>query len=909
MRSRLAAILALALVGPIAAAQAQETAASSPSSQDETVSASLSGEGLEQFCSSAWPRGEEGSPNRDFCLYFPMRIQKVAKLEDGTNALSVFGLIKNIGGKAKPVPAVAVIARDGEGRIVFRKALSSEGDPLPVGAAVTVAQDVGALPATARSITIGWAASIESEAAPSPSAKENAMLTFERVFGSPGLDGPAPRQVKLSPDGRFLTLLRNRADDRDRYDLWGYDIETREWRMLVDSEKLGSGRELSEDEKMQRERARVGSLKGIISYQWASDGSGVLVPLDGDLFLAKLDGTVTQLTDTEGTELNPKLSSKGAYVSFVRDRRLWVGPVGGEAKPITPAGEAETIRWGEAEFVAQEEMARLQGYWWSPDDSRIVVQRTDEAAVGVVTRAAIGAKGTKVFDQRYPAAGTDNAVVELFVMNPDGSGSVKIDLGLDLDIYVARVDWAPDGSAIYVQRQDRAQTKIDVLKVDPVTGASTVWFTETAARPDYWINLSDNYRFLKDGSLLWWSERDGYGHFYRFGGSKVAAEVLAAEAAGEPVIYNNGRWQQLTRGTTPTTALVGVDEAAGTFTYQATRDVLTQQIYRARLDGTGEPELLTDPAFTNSASMDGAARLLYVTRSGPNQPPQSYLATPDGNRVAWIEENRVEGEHPYAPFLAGHVTPEYGTIAAEDGTPLHWMMLKPKMEPGKRYPVFFSHYGGPGPQMVTKGWGGALAQSIVDSGYIYFVLDNRGSANRGVDFEQPLYRAMGGAEVRDQKAGALFLKSLDYVDPAKIATYGWSYGGYMTLKMLEADPGLYAAGIAGAPVTRWELYDTHYTERYMGDPREVPEAYEKASAIPDATKIADPLLLIHGMADDNVIFENSSELISVMQESNTPFEMMLYPGYTHRVSGPKIGPHVWNGIFRFLRAHGVAPPE
>ncbi len=152
----------------------------------------------------------------------------------------------------------------------------------------------------------------------------------------------------------------------------------------------------------------------------------------------------------------------------------------------------------------------MQGYWWSPDDSRIVVQRTDEASVGIVTRAAIGAKGTKVFDQRYPAAGTDNAVVELFVMNPDGSGQVKVDLGLDLDIYVARVDWAPDGSAIYVQRQDRAQTRIDMLKVDPATGASTIWFTETAARPDYWVNLSDNYRFLKDGSLLWWSERDGY---------------------------------------------------------------------------------------------------------------------------------------------------------------------------------------------------------------------------------------------------------------------------------------------------------------------------------------------------------------------------------------------------------------
>lgn len=740
-------------------------------------------------------------------------------------------------------------------------------------------------------------------------AEAESALTFERIFASPGLDGPAPRQVKLSPDGRFLTLLRNRADDRDRYDLWGYDIATREWRMLVDSEKLGSGRELSEDEKMQRERARVAGLKGIISYQWASDGKGVLVPLDGDLFLARLDGSVTQLTDTEGTELNPKLSPKGASVSFVRDRRLWVGPVGGEARPITPAGEAETIRWGEAEFVAQEEMHRTAGYWWSPDDTRIVVQRTDETGVGIVTRAAIGAKGTKVFDQRYPAAGTDNAIVELFVMNPDGTNSVKVDLASHQDaayynpqnpndIYVARVDWAPDGK-LYVQRQNRAQTWLDMLRVDPATGATEVVVQEEQAGAakgvGYWINLSDNYKLLADGSLLWWSERDGFGHFYRY----RAEDGWAS-------------YEQLTSGNWVVTGLVGVDEATGRVFLTATSEesALEQHVYSFDLaDPRGSFKRITEPGFTHGATMDSRGQALFITRSSANQPPQSYLASPTGERLTWVEENAVTGSHPYAPFLAGHTAPEFGTIPAEDGTPLHWMMLKPKMKKGKRYPVFFSHYGGPGPQMVTKGWGGALAQSIVDKGYIYFVLDNRGSANRGVDFEQPLYRAMGSAEVRDQKAGALFLKGLDFVDPAKIAIYGWSYGGYMTLKQLEADPGLYAAGISGAPVTRWELYDTHYTERYMGDPREVPQAYEKASAIPEATKIADPLLLIHGLADDNVVFENASELISVLQESNTPFEMMLYPGYTHRVSGPKIGPHVWNSIFRFLEAHGVTPPE
>jgi dipeptidyl-peptidase-4 len=237
------------------------------------------------------------------------------------------------------------------------------------------------------------------------------------------------------------------------------------------------------------------------------------------------------------------------------------------------------------------------------------------------------------------------------------------------------------------------------------------------------------------------------------------------------------------------------------------------------------------------------------------------------------------------------------------------MMLKPEMEAGRKYPVFYYHYSGPGPQVVDRGWTGALAQAIADRGYIYFALDGRGSANRGVEFEQPIYRAMGGVEVRDQKAGAEWLKRQPYVDGEKIALYGWSYGGYMTLKQLQADPGLYAAGISGAPVTKWELYDTHYTERYMGDPREVPQAYEAASAIPLATEISDPLLIIHGMADDNVVFENATEIIAAMQEGNVPFEMMLYPGYTHRVSGENISPHMWNSIFRFLESHGVTPPE
>ena len=216
-------------------------------------------------------------------------------------------------------------------------------------------------------------------------------LTIERVFASPSLNGAVPRGVKLSPDGRWLTVLRARADDRERYDLWGFDRKSGKWRILVDSAALGSGKELSEAEKMQRERQRIGDLKGVVSYDWSADSSAVLVPLDGDLFLVHLDGRTERLTQTSEAELNPALSPKGTYVSFVRDQRLWTGKVGAEAAPVSPAETANTVHWGEAEFVAQEEMARTTGYWWSPDDSRIAVERFDDAPVGIVTRTAIGA--------------------------------------------------------------------------------------------------------------------------------------------------------------------------------------------------------------------------------------------------------------------------------------------------------------------------------------------------------------------------------------------------------------------------------------------------------------------------------------------------------------------------------------
>ncbi len=720
-------------------------------------------------------------------------------------------------------------------------------------------------------------------AAASPAAAEE--LTLERIFDSPSLEGSIPRLPRLSPDGELVTLLRNRTEDRERYDLWAIDTATGKARMLVDSLKIGTGAEVSEEEKMRLERARIAGTKGIVAYEWSPNGETILVPLDGDLYLASLDGDVRRLTETEATELDAQVSETGRYLSFVRDNNLYVMDVAtGKEQALTTDG-AGPVSWGSAEFVALEEMGRDEGHWWSPDDRHIAVARVDESGVEVVTRAAIGADGTRLYEQRYPLAGTANAVVDLYIMAPDGSGKVKVDLGSNPDIYVARVDWMPDGSALLVQRQSRDQQRIDLLRVDPDTGESTVLFTETS---DTWVAVDDDLKPLKDGSLIWSSNRSGFNHLYR---------------------WKNGEWTPLTQGEWAVAELDGINEETGRVYFTGNPDTpLEQHLYRVDLDNPGKPVRLTETGWWNKAEMDDEASRALVYRSSPGQPSQVYLAGPDGKRLAWIEENALSASHPYAPYLDSHALPTFGTIKAADGTDLHYEMLSPAREPGKRYPVFVQVYGGPTGRQATRNWTSPLHQYLVDQGWIVFSIDNRGTPDRGKTFADALYLKLGSVEVEDQLAGVEWLKTQPFVDPEKVAVYGWSYGGYMVAKLLEAAPGAFAAGVAGAPVTQWELYDTHYTERYLGNPSLDPAPYKAASALPDSANIADPLLIIHGMADDNVVFENSTALIAKLQAEGRPFEMMVYPGATHAVTGEGRQTHVWKTIERFLDRTVKAAP-
>ncbi|MCF7222843.1 S9 family peptidase [Marilutibacter chinensis] len=718
-----------------------------------------------------------------------------------------------------------------------------------------------------------------SPAAARTSAAAPQKLTLEALAGDAPLSGPSLTKPKIAPDGSKVTFLRGKPDDRNRLDLWAYDIASGETVRLVDADDvLPPGQEvLSDEEKARRERQRIAALSGIVDYQWSPDGRQLLFPLGGELYLYDLAAAasgsgkdaVRQLTRGEGFATDPKISPKGGYVSFIRDRNLWVIDLAsGKAAQLTRDG-SDVIGNGVAEFVADEEMARHTGYWWAPDDSAIAFARIDESPVPVQKRYEVYPDRTEVVEQRYPAAGDPNVLVQLGVIAPKaGTAPRWIDLGADPDIYLARVDWR-DARHLGFQRQSRDQKTLELVEVDLDSGRERVLVTETSKT---WVPLHDNLRFLDDGRLLWSSERSGYEHLYLIG------------TGGDAVALTSGDWA--------IDSVLSVDETAGLVYFAAGKDSPTESaVYRVPLAG-GAIERLSDVEGWHSATFAKNASVYVDNWSNPTTPPQLSLHRNDGTRIADLVANDLDdADHPYAPYRAAHRPIEYGTLTAADGkTTLHYSVLKPAgFDPGRRHPVVVFVYGGPAAQTVKRIWAPDFNQYLAQHGYVVFSIDNRGTPRRGAAFGGALYGRQGTVEVEDQVAGVEWLKTQPWVDGDRIGVHGWSNGGYMTLMLLAKASEHYACGVAGAPVTDWALYDTHYTERYMNLPDANPDGYREARVIEHIDGLvgeqAAPLLLIHGMADDNVLFSNSTALMSALQQRGQPFEMMTYPGAKHGLKG------------------------
>lgn len=737
----------------------------------------------------------------------------------------------------------------------------------------------------------------EAQIAPTVSETPVSILPLERLYQSPSLSGPTPRALSFSPDGTKVTFLKAREEDGARLDLWAFDVATGEASLLVDSKILEPEEVvLSEQEKALRERQRTAGQKGILSYDWGSKDT-ILIPIGGDLHLVTLTDNgaqARQLTQTEAFEFDAKVSPGGKYVSFIRDNALFAIELAtGKETQLTPdADPANAVSYGVAEFVAQEEMSRYTGYWWSQDDAYVAFTRVDESAVDSVPRFDISADSVAVIDQRYPKAGRPNAIVDLFVRDMGTGIATEVkwrreDWGPATDQYLVRVNWGLAGELAF-QRVDRDQQILEHVWANVANGTIRPFLLEEQKS---WVNLSNDFVAMPEelNVYAYTDEKRGYRH--------ISITQTGPEGPGTGIHVTEGDWA--------VSSIVGRALNPRSIFFLGYKDTpLERHLYKT-VSKDSEPERITPLGSSWSVTMSPDGQSYIGTSSSPDQPPQTGLYKADGTRITWIEENRLDENHPYFPYLGDHTVPDYGMLKAEDGQDLYYsIQLPPNFDKTKKYPALVEVYGGPHVQTVTRNWENLSDQYYTREGYIVFRLDNRGSDNRGRKFEDAIYRRTGGPEVRDQLVGVDYIKSLPYVDPDRIGLQGWSYGGYMTLMtLLQADPGTFAAAVSGAPVTDWSLYDTFYTERYMDTPQDNAEGYEASSVFPYLDNLEDPLLMIHGMADDNVVFENSTRLYAELQMRGKQFEMMTYPGQRHGIRGEALQIHLMRTRMAFLNRH------
>jgi dipeptidyl-peptidase-4 len=481
-------------------------------------------------------------------------------------------------------------------------------------------------------------------------------------------------------------------------------------------------------------------------------------------------------------------------------------------------------------------------------------------------------------EEPYPPAGGGNPIVRVFVTPVGGGEAHAMDTGENTDIYIARVNWLTDSRHLAIQRLNRQQTVLDLLIADAANGQTRTALNET---DQYWINISNDLHFLKDGKrFLWSSERTGFRHLYLY---DLEGKQLA----------------QITKGDWEVSAVDAVDEGKGMVYFTgAAKSPLERHLYRVSLDGSAISRI-TIHNGTHGVNMAPDVSAFVDTYSDVMTPPRQDVARADGSLLRVIDENKVSELAEY------HLSaPQFLSVKSHDGVPLNAVMIKPPdFDASKKYPVLVFTYGGPHAQVVLNAWGGNTAlwhQLMVQKGYIIFSLDNRGSAGRGHLFEEPIHYRLGAQELSDQLDGVAYLKSLSYVDGNRIGIWGWSYGGHMTLHAMFEASGTFKAGFAGGPVTDWHFYDSIYTERYLGLLPQNEHGYRESSPIDKAAGLKGKLLIAHGTGDDNVHFANTLALINELIEHGKYVEVMPFPGRGHGVSDPPARKVLMNRVTQFF---------
>ncbi|MFW5831111.1 MAG: S9 family peptidase [Prolixibacteraceae bacterium] len=593
-----------------------------------------------------------------------------------------------------------------------------------------------------------------------------------------------------------------------------------------------------------------------------------------------------------GAQQLATFSPNGDMVAFVRDRNLFIKNLKfGSESQITWSGAENKISNGAPDWVYEEEFGFNKAFAWSPDSKFLAFMRFDETEVPEFSMITYSGEFPVIEENKlypsvktfkYPKAGEENSKVTVHSYEIHSRVAIQVDTGEETDIYIPRINWTPDASDLVVMRMNRRQNQLDLLYANPYTGDTRLILTE---KNDKYISeeFLDAFTYLDDGRFIIKSERDGWSHLYLY--DKLGFEIA-----------------QLTKGEFDVTDFYGFDERKKFFYYQAAKESpLTREVYFTDAEGKKQGKLSTLEGTNNAVFSENFQ--FYINYFSNSSTP--HLITLHNNRkekqIRVLQDNTMLKNK-----LESYQIPEqeFFTFTTSEGVNLNGYMLKPvDFDPSKKYPVVVTQYSGPDSQRVRKAWGRGVGweEYLAQEGFVVVCVDPRGTGARGEEFRKVTYLELGKYESEDMIETAKYLGTLPFVDSDNLGIFGWSYGGFIVCLTMEKANGLFTAGVAVAPVTNWRFYDTIYTERYMRRPFENPEGYDDNSPMTHAANLEGNLLIIHGLADDNVHVQNTYEFTEKLVQAGKEFDMAIYTNRAHGLSGGNTTIHLYNKITRFLK--------
>ena len=712
-----------------------------------------------------------------------------------------------------------------------------------------------------------------------------------------------PVNATPTPDGKTVLFLRAKSGREPSQSLYAFDVASKETRLLLAPEDAlkGANELLSPEEKARRERQRI-SVGGFTAFGISKDSGLVLLSLSGKIYVLDLTkGGVRELATGEGTIIDPKFSPDSRSVAYVRNQDVCVFDLASGKEHAVTTGGTETVSHGLAEFVAQEEMARFAGYWWSPDSRQIVYQESDASKVEVWYAADPAQPGRAPEKTFYPRPGKANVAVRLGVVAADGTGNTT---WLDWDHakyeYLGKVTWGEHGP-LTLTVMSRDQTDLALLKAEAETGKTSVLLTE---HDDAWVNLPQDVP-------VWLSEQDG-------GGFLWASEQSGWRGLEQRTVDGNlakkfgMRWEDNFR------TLVGVagGHAYGIFSERWPFCALLELIQLVpSADSAKYADMATDPGVAQASFGDCKTIFTDTEQTSKRMPHTLVRQVSDGTVIG--ELPGVAAEPSFTPETTlDEVVPATASGPESMQDDYFAMLVRPRQfDPAakRKYPVIVDVYGGPGHQQVLASMRPYLLdQWLANQGFIVVAIDGRGTPGRGRDWERAMAGHFGTVPLDDQvEALKLLGAKHPEMDLDRVGITGWSFGGYMSALAVLRRPDVFKAAVAGAPVTDWMDYDTCYTERYLGvsGAGRWPDAYREGSLDSGTERLTRPLLLIHGTADDNVYFRHSLKLIEALFRSGQRVDFLPLDSFTHMVPDPVVRTRLEERIVDYFRTHLGTPSE